>query len=88
MLEEITPEPVETDIAKLSLLNSQELALSAAPKSTSDCSTTETFESSLSTDTVGNSTLLEKDELNTIEKPILSEHNEGNQSLISVEPSK
>ncbi|XP_059248043.1 sentrin-specific protease 7 isoform X1 [Mustela nigripes] len=86
VLEEITPEPVETDIAKLSLLNSQELALSAAPKSTSDCSTTETFENSLSTDTVGNSTLLEKDELNTIEKPILSEHNEGNQSLISVEP--
>ncbi|XP_022364948.1 sentrin-specific protease 7 isoform X1 [Enhydra lutris kenyoni] len=86
VLEEITPEPVESDIAKLSLLNSQELALSAAPKSTSDCSTTETFESSISTDTVGNSTLLEKDELNAIEKPVLSEHSEGNQSLISVEP--
>lgn len=90
MLEEITPEPVESDIAKLSSLNSQELALSSAPRSTSDCSTTETFESCISTDTVGNSTLLEKDEneLNTIEKPVLSEHSEGNQSLISVEPSK
>nr|XP_035964851.1 sentrin-specific protease 7 isoform X3 [Halichoerus grypus] len=88
VLEEITPEPIESDIAKLSSLNSQELALSAAPKSTSDCSTTETFESSISTDTVGNSTLLEKDEneLNVIEKPALSEHSEGNQSLISVEP--
>ncbi|XP_032707958.1 sentrin-specific protease 7 isoform X3 [Lontra canadensis] len=86
VLEEITPEPVESDIAKLSLLNSQELAFSAAPKSTSDCSTTETFESSISTDTVGNSTLLEKEELNAIEKPVLSEHSEGNQSLISVEP--
>ncbi|XP_045859262.1 sentrin-specific protease 7 isoform X3 [Meles meles] len=88
VLEEITPEPVESDIAKLSLLSSQELALCVALKSTSDCSTTETFESSISTDTVGNSTLLEKDEneLNAIEKPVLSEHSEGNQSLISVEP--
>ncbi|XP_045641275.1 sentrin-specific protease 7 isoform X6 [Ursus americanus] len=88
VLEEITPEPVESDIAKLSSLNSQELALSSAPRSTSDCSTTETFESCISTDTVGNFTLLEKDEneLNTIEKPVLSEHSEGNQSLISVEP--
>ncbi|XP_027442925.1 sentrin-specific protease 7 isoform X3 [Zalophus californianus] len=88
VLEEITPEPIESDIAKLSSLNSQELALSAATKSTSDCSTTETFESSISTDTVGNSPLLEKDEneVNVIEKPALSEHSEGNQSLISVEP--
>lgn len=64
--------------------------MSSAPRSTSDCSTTETFESSISTDTVGNSTLLEKDEneLNAIEKPVLSEHSEGNQSLMSVEPSK
>lgn len=91
MLEEITPEPIESNIAKLSSLNSQELALSAAPKSSSvDCSTTENFENSMSTDTVGESTLLEKDEneLNAIEKPVLSEHSEGNQSLISVEPSK
>ncbi|XP_025729254.1 sentrin-specific protease 7 isoform X3 [Callorhinus ursinus] len=88
VLEEITPEPIESDIAKLSSLNSQELALSAATKSTSDCSTTETFESSVSTDTVGNSPLLEKDknEVNVIEKPAVSEHSEGNQSLISVEP--
>ncbi|XP_027975021.1 sentrin-specific protease 7 isoform X3 [Eumetopias jubatus] len=88
VLEEITPEPIESDIAKLFSLNSQELALSAATKSTSDCSTTETFESSISTDTVGNSPLLEKDEneVNVIEKPALSEHSEGNQSLISVEP--
>uniref|UniRef100_A0A8P0PLI5 Sentrin-specific protease 7 n=2 Tax=Canis lupus familiaris TaxID=9615 RepID=A0A8P0PLI5_CANLF len=89
VLEEITPEPIESNIAKLSSLNSQELALSAAPKSSSvDCSTTENFENSVSTDTVGESTLLEKDEneLNAIEKPVLSEHSEGNQSLISVEP--
>ncbi|XP_034871177.1 sentrin-specific protease 7 isoform X4 [Mirounga leonina] len=88
VLEEITPEPIESDIAKLSSLSSQELALSAAPRSTSDCSTAETFESSISTDAVGNSTLLEKDEneLNVIEKPALSEHSEGNQSLVSVEP--
>uniref|UniRef100_A0A8C0K7U8 Sentrin-specific protease 7 n=1 Tax=Canis lupus dingo TaxID=286419 RepID=A0A8C0K7U8_CANLU len=89
VLEEITPEPIESNIAKLSSLNSQELALSAAPKSSSvDCSTTENFENSMSTDTVGESTLLEKDEneLNAIEKPVLSEHSEGNQSLISVEP--
>ncbi|XP_058411687.1 sentrin-specific protease 7 isoform X2 [Diceros bicornis minor] len=64
-----------------------ELAL-RGPKSTSECSTTETFESSISTGTVGNSTLVEKDEndLNAIEKPVLSEHSEGNQSLISAEP--
>nr|KAF6478505.1 SUMO specific peptidase 7 [Molossus molossus] len=90
LLEEITPEPTESDLTKLSSLNSQELALSTIPKSTSDCSVTETFESSISTDTLGNSTLVEKDEsmLNTIEKPVLSEHSEGNQSLISAEPSK
>ncbi|XP_036098554.1 sentrin-specific protease 7 isoform X2 [Molossus molossus] len=88
LLEEITPEPTESDLTKLSSLNSQELALSTIPKSTSDCSVTETFESSISTDTLGNSTLVEKDEsmLNTIEKPVLSEHSEGNQSLISAEP--
>uniref|UniRef100_A0A8C9K3S6 Sentrin-specific protease 7 n=1 Tax=Panthera tigris altaica TaxID=74533 RepID=A0A8C9K3S6_PANTA len=88
VLEEITPEPIESDFAKLSSLDSQELALSAAPKSTSDSSATETFESSSSTDSMGNSTLVEKNEseLNVIEKPALSEHSEGNQSLVSVEP--
>uniref|UniRef100_A0A673U5P5 Sentrin-specific protease 7 n=1 Tax=Suricata suricatta TaxID=37032 RepID=A0A673U5P5_SURSU len=88
MLEEITPEPVESDFAKLSSLDSQELALSAPPKSASDSTTTETFENSISTDTMGKSTLVEKNEseLNVTEKPALSEHNEGNQSLMSVEP--
>ncbi|XP_074188682.1 sentrin-specific protease 7 isoform X2 [Rhinolophus sinicus] len=88
LLEEITPEPVESDFTKLSSLNSKEVALSAALKSIPDCSITETFESSISTDTAGNSTLVEKDEseLNAIEKPVLSEHSEGNQSLISAEP--
>ncbi|XP_045049478.2 sentrin-specific protease 7 isoform X5 [Desmodus rotundus] len=86
--EEITPEPVESDFTKLSSLRSQELASSAAPQSTSDCSITETSENSVSTDTVGTSTLVEKDEdnLNMIEKPVLSEHSEGNQSLILAEP--
>lgn len=90
LIDEITPEPIESDFTKLSSLNSQELILSAAPKSTSDCSIAETFESSVSTDTLENSTLIEKDEneLNTKEKPVLSEHSEGNQSLISAEPSK
>lgn len=90
LLKEIAPEPMESDFTELSSLNSQELALSAAPKSTSDCSATETVESSISTDTLENATLVEKDEnkLNTIEKPVLSEHSEGNQSLISAEPSK
>ncbi|XP_023617858.1 sentrin-specific protease 7 [Myotis lucifugus] len=88
LLKEITPEPMKSDFPELPSLNSQELALSAAPKSTSDCSITETVESSISTDTLGNATLVEKDEnkLNTIEKPVLSEHSEGNQSLISAEP--
>lgn len=90
LLKEITPEPMKSDFTELSSLNSQELALSAAPKSTSDCSITKTVESSISTDTLGIATLVEKDEnkLNTIEKPVLSEHSEGNQSLISAEPSK
>lgn len=88
LLKEITPEPMKSDFTELSSLNSQELALSAAPKSTSDCSITKTVESSISTDTLGIATLVEKDEnkLNTIEKPVLSEHSEGNQSLISAEP--
>ncbi|XP_059543999.1 sentrin-specific protease 7 isoform X8 [Myotis daubentonii] len=88
LLKEITPEPMKSDFTELPSLNSQELALSAAPKSTSDCSITETVESSISTDTLGIATLVEKDEnkLNTIEKPLLSEHSEGNQSLISAEP--
>ena len=64
--------------------------MSAAPQITSECSTTKTFESSIPTDTVGNCPVVEKDEneLNTIEKPVLSEHSEGNQSFISAEPSK
>ncbi|KAI5134915.1 sentrin-specific protease 7 isoform X2 [Manis pentadactyla] len=88
LLEEITSVLIESDFTEVSLLNNQELALTAAPKNTSDCSTTETFESPISTDPVGNSTLGEKDEneLNTIENPVLSEQSEGNQSLISTEP--
>ncbi|KAM9636156.1 sentrin-specific protease 7 isoform 3-T3 [Trichechus inunguis] len=88
LLEEISPEPVENDFTKPSSLSSQELALSAAPKSASDCATTGTFESPASSNTVGNSPLVEKgeNELNTIEKPLLSGHSEGNHSLISAEP--
>ncbi|XP_077631020.1 sentrin-specific protease 7 isoform X2 [Crocuta crocuta] len=88
VFEEITPEPIENDFAKLSSLDSQELALSAPPKSTSDSTTTETFESSICTGIMGNSALVEKNEseLNVTEKPALSEHSEGNQSLISFEP--
>ena len=90
LLEEITLEPTEGDFIEVSSLHSQELALSAVPQITSDCSTTETFESSVSTDSAGNSPPVEKDEneLNTIEQPVLSEHNEENQSFISAEPSK
>ncbi|XP_054433367.1 sentrin-specific protease 7 isoform X2 [Pteronotus mesoamericanus] len=85
---EVTPQTIESDFTKLSSLNSQELVSSAAPKSTSDCSITETFESSISTDTLGTSTLVENEEnkLNTVDKPVLSEHSEGNQTLILAEP--
>lgn len=90
LLEEITPVPIESDFIKLPSLNSPELVLNAALRSIPDCSVTETVKSSVSIDTVGNSAMVEKDEseLNTIEKPVLSEHSEGNQSLISAEPSK
>ncbi|XP_054407569.1 sentrin-specific protease 7 isoform X11 [Pongo abelii] len=86
--EEITTKPTKSDFTKLSSLNSQELTLSNATKSASAGSTTETVENSNSIYTVGISSLVEKDEneLNTIEKPILRGHNEGNQSLISAEP--
>uniref|UniRef100_A0A8D2G5H3 Sentrin-specific protease 7 n=1 Tax=Theropithecus gelada TaxID=9565 RepID=A0A8D2G5H3_THEGE len=86
--EEITTKPTKSDFTKPSSLNSQELTLSNTTKSASACSTTETVENSNSIDTVGISSLVEKDEneLNTIEKPILRGHNEGNQSLISAEP--
>ncbi|XP_012635136.1 sentrin-specific protease 7 isoform X6 [Microcebus murinus] len=88
LLEEITPKHTESGFTELPSLNSQELAVSAPPKSASVCSTTETLESSIVKDTVGISSSVEKDEneLNTIEKPILSGHSEGNQSLISAEP--
>ncbi|XP_006868679.1 PREDICTED: sentrin-specific protease 7-like isoform X1 [Chrysochloris asiatica] len=87
-LEEITPEPIESDFTKPSLLSSQELAASAAPKSPSHCAVTGTFENFVSSDTVVNSSLLEKDEkeINTVEKPLLSGNSEGNQLLISAEP--
>uniref|UniRef100_H0WJE1 SUMO specific peptidase 7 n=1 Tax=Otolemur garnettii TaxID=30611 RepID=H0WJE1_OTOGA len=82
MLEEIIPKHIESDFPKPPSPNSQEVDLSAAFKSASACSTTETFESSVFSDTV-----IEKDEneSNTIEKPVLSGHSEGNQSLISAE---
>ncbi|XP_066097773.1 sentrin-specific protease 7 isoform X2 [Saccopteryx bilineata] len=86
LLEEITPEPVESDFTKPSSLNSEELSLSATPKSTSDCSVTGTSESSVSAATLRDSNLDEKDKLNTIEKHVLSELSEGNQSLIAAEP--
>ncbi|XP_073889659.1 sentrin-specific protease 7 isoform X10 [Macaca fascicularis] len=86
--EEITTKPTKSDFTKPSSLNSQELTLSNTTKSASACSTTETVGNSNSIDTVGISSLVENDEneLNTIEKPILRGHNEGNQSLISAEP--
>uniref|UniRef100_A0A8D2DD01 Sentrin-specific protease 7 n=1 Tax=Sciurus vulgaris TaxID=55149 RepID=A0A8D2DD01_SCIVU len=88
LLEDNTPEPVESDLTKLSSCGSQELDLSASSKSAADYSTTENFGSSVSINTVEISSVIEKDknELNTVEKPLLSEHSEGNQSLISAEP--
>ena len=90
LFEEVMHESIESDFAQLPSLCGQELALSASPQMTSECSTMETFESSISSDTMGSSTLVVKDEneLNTIEKPVLSEHSEGNPSFISAEPSK
>ncbi|XP_060272901.1 sentrin-specific protease 7 isoform X4 [Ovis aries] len=88
LFEEVTHESIESDFGQLPSLCGQELTLSASPQMTSECSTMEAFESSISSDTVGNSTLVVKDEneLNTIEKPVLSEHSEGNPSFISAEP--
>ncbi|KAM6161730.1 sentrin-specific protease 7 isoform 2-T2 [Erethizon dorsatum] len=87
-LEEITPKPIESDFTKLSSVDSQELGFSAASKSASAYSTTENLGSCISSDTVEISSLIEKDEndLNTVEKPLLSGHSEGNQLLISAEP--
>ncbi|XP_021588755.2 sentrin-specific protease 7 isoform X6 [Ictidomys tridecemlineatus] len=88
LLEDITPEPVESDFTELSSCGSQELDMSASSKSATDYSTTENFESSISSNTVEISSVIEKDknELSTVEKPLLTGHNEGNQSLISAEP--
>uniref|UniRef100_A0A8C0VXS8 Ubiquitin-like protease family profile domain-containing protein n=1 Tax=Castor canadensis TaxID=51338 RepID=A0A8C0VXS8_CASCN len=86
LLEEITPEPTESDI-ELSL-DIQELNLSAASRSASAYSVSKNLGSSISTDMVEISSMVEKgeDELNTVEKLLLSGHNEENQSLISAEP--
>ncbi|XP_043749121.1 sentrin-specific protease 7 isoform X3 [Cervus elaphus] len=88
LFEEVTHESTESDFAQLPSLCDQELALSASPHMRSDCSTMGTFESSISSDAVGNSALVVKDEneSNTIEKPVLGEHSEGNPSFISAEP--
>ncbi|KAM5153691.1 sentrin-specific protease 7 isoform 4-T4 [Callospermophilus lateralis] len=88
LLEDITLEPVESDFTELSSCGSQELDMSASSKSATDYSTTENFESSISSNTVEISSVIEKDknELNTVEKPLLTGHSEGNQSLISAEP--
>ncbi|XP_043305094.1 sentrin-specific protease 7 isoform X3 [Cervus canadensis] len=88
LFEEVTHESIESDFAQLPSLCDQELALSASPHMRSDCSTMGTFESSVSSDAVGNSALVVKDEneSNTIEKPVLGEHSEGNPSFISAEP--
>ncbi|XP_073929120.1 sentrin-specific protease 7 isoform X3 [Castor canadensis] len=87
LLEEITPEPTESDI-ELSSLDIQELNLSAASRSASAYSVSKNLGSSISTDMVEISSMVEKgeDELNTVEKLLLSGHNEENQSLISAEP--
>ncbi|KAM6224796.1 sentrin-specific protease 7 [Rhynchocyon petersi] len=86
--EEIIPEPTESDFVKPSSLSNHELALSASLKITSDCSAVGTLESPVSSDAVGSSSQVENDEkeLNTMEKPSLSEHSEENQSLILAEP--
>uniref|UniRef100_A0A5F9C4S1 SUMO specific peptidase 7 n=1 Tax=Oryctolagus cuniculus TaxID=9986 RepID=A0A5F9C4S1_RABIT len=88
LLEEVSPESIENDFTKLSAFSSQELALSTVPKTASACSTSESFENSISSDSVGISSLIEKieNELNTIENSVPSGHDEGNQSLISAEP--
>ncbi|XP_006890072.1 PREDICTED: sentrin-specific protease 7 isoform X1 [Elephantulus edwardii] len=85
VLEEITPVPIESDLIKPSILSNHDSALNTDSKSTSDCASVETLESPISSETVRNSSQNEKDEneLNTIEKPLLSE---GNQSLILAEP--
>ncbi|XP_027625780.1 sentrin-specific protease 7 isoform X4 [Tupaia chinensis] len=58
--EEMVPKPMESDFTKLSPLNSQDLSLSDAPQSASISSTPEAFQSSVSNDTVGVSSLADK----------------------------
>ncbi|XP_055965206.1 sentrin-specific protease 7 isoform X2 [Sorex fumeus] len=86
LLEEITSETIESDFIKLPSLNSYKLTFNTVLKSTSDCSTTETFENSISTVIVGHSALVEdENEFKAIDKSLLSEHNEGNPSVMSAE---
>lgn len=90
LFEDITPEPTENDFTKLSALNGQELSLSDVPLPASASSISESSENSISNDSVGISSLIEKaeNELNTTEKSTPSDHSDGNQSLNSAEPSK
>ncbi|KAM5281753.1 sentrin-specific protease 7 [Ctenodactylus gundi] len=85
---EIISEPVENEFTKLSSLGGQELDLSATSRSYCAYSATENLGSSLTSDTVKTSSLIERSEkdLSTIGKPLLSGHSDGNQSLTSAEP--
>ncbi|XP_054556627.1 sentrin-specific protease 7 [Talpa occidentalis] len=87
LLEVITPEPATSDLNKHASF-SQQVTLSAAQESNSNCPITETFEDFISGDTLGHSALVEKGEheIHTVEKPLLSEHSAGNKLLISAEP--
>ncbi|XP_040836492.1 sentrin-specific protease 7 isoform X2 [Ochotona curzoniae] len=88
LFEDIAPEPTENDFTKLSALNGQELSLSDVPLPASASSISESSENSISNDSVGISSLIEKaeNELNTTEKSTPSDHSDGNQSLNSAEP--
>ncbi|XP_054981283.1 sentrin-specific protease 7 isoform X2 [Sorex araneus] len=84
--EEIMPETIESDFTKLPSLNSRKLTFNPVLNSTSECSTTETLENSISTVIVGHSSLIEdENEFKTRDKSLLSEHNEGNPSAMSAE---
>ncbi|XP_042532826.1 sentrin-specific protease 7 isoform X2 [Dipodomys spectabilis] len=87
LFEKITSESIEGDSVKLFSLGSQQPSLSTASKSASSCSATKKLGSFISTDKVISSpSKKSEDELNIVEKLLLSGHGEENQSLISAEP--
>ncbi|XP_048202480.1 sentrin-specific protease 7 [Perognathus longimembris pacificus] len=88
LFEKLTSESIESDSVKPLSLGSQQLSLSTASTSASSCSATKKLGSSIPTDRaeISSPSKKSKDELNMVEKLLLSGHREENPSLISAEP--